>query len=179
MRRAWKRVAERGDQTAFAPGEVCDAMVLALEADLRNEVPEHFLAQLLSCFRSRESSLFAPVGSEDLALLAASAGSGFGKSICEFAVYLAESGQVGDAAAEGAIKHALDDRAARCIKSVEEHYLRESSTRRATRVRGRLEEAVNLSGHECLRLARRLLGLESSPRPVLKKTGLDDGVTLP
>jgi hypothetical protein len=178
MRRAWKRVAERGDKVSFAPDEVCGAMLLALEVDARGEVSSSFLSGLLQCLQSREESLFPDNPADDLSHLAESAGTGFGRSVADFAAYFAHRGDKGSAVAEKAVTYALVDRAGKCIKQVEEHYLRESSSRRAMRVRSRLEAAIGIGASEMKGLARRLLGLEMGDRPVLKKAGLDDGVLL-
>lgn len=70
-------------------------------------------------------------------------------------------------------------RATRGSAQIEEHYLRESSSRRADKVRARLEEGV--AGVNFTNLARQLLRPESaeSPRTTRpKQDGLDDGVQI-
>lgn len=44
MRPGWRRVAKRGDNRAFAPEEVCDALIPALEEDCRADLSPAFLA---------------------------------------------------------------------------------------------------------------------------------------
>jgi hypothetical protein len=80
---------------------------------------------------------------------------------------------------EDALKSALNDRAAKGARQVEEHYFRESSAPRAQRVRERIEEGIR--GADIGGLARKILGVDrSSPavRPSLRQEGLDDGVKL-
>lgn len=178
MRLGWRRVAERGDKVAFKPEEVCDAIVHALEVDARDEMSGRFLQDLLACFRARESSLFPSDSNDDLARLESLAGMGIGRDVLDFAAYLAARGETGRNAAENAVKLALVTRASRTTRQVEEHYIVKSTQPRALRVRSRLEQAVELGNAEIARLARRLLRLESSALPPLKKRGLDDGVTL-
>lgn len=80
--------------------------------------------------------------------------------------------------AQKAVGQALKDRGASGIRQVEEHYLRDSSARRAHNVRDRMEQAI--SGTDFDSAVRRLLdGRQENdgPKPS-KRQGLDDGVKL-
>lgn len=175
MRKAWKRVAERGDKRAFASEEVSDAIVVALEQDCRQEMPAPFLDAAWRIFADPEPSLFMVQIAQQLEALRQVAGSGLGRVVLEEAILVAERGKSGRDGLVEALTNALTDRAAKGARQIEEHYCRESSTPRAQHVRARIEEAIGGAGVDGL--ARRILQVESTPRPqVTMRKGLDDGV---
>jgi hypothetical protein len=75
-------------------------------------------------------------------------------------------------------KNTLLDRSLRGIREVEEHYQRESTDKRAAKVRGRMEDGVAQTSMDTL--ARRLLKIDgpSSSPPPAKRDGLNEGVRL-
>lgn len=179
MRRGWKQVAERGDNYAFEPDEISEAIIPALEQDYRSETPKPLLDAVWSILCDQQSSLFN-TDTETAARLEAlrtEAGTGIGRVVVEQAILVAEKGDRGRDAVVQALNNALTDRAARGARQVEEHYLRSSSSLRATQVRSRIEEGIAGAGINAL--ARQILTLDqgSSPRPK-KHEGLDDGVKL-
>ena len=179
MRRGWKRVAERGDKSAFAADEISRAIIPALEQDCRKEMQPGFIDRVYKAFRDHESSLFKDGLSQQFDGLRGVAGSGIGRVVLDHSILVAERGGTGRRGMEDALKNALNDRAAKGARQVEEHYFRESSSPRAQRVRERIEEGIR--GADIGGLARKILGVDrSSPavRPSLRQEGLDDGVKL-
>jgi hypothetical protein len=111
MRPGWKRVAEYGDNRAFAPQEVCNAIPAALEEDCRAEMAPRFLDAYCDVFRNQESSLFKDQVAPQLEALRGLAGLGMGRVVLDHAIQLCESGETGTNAAVKAVADALTDRA--------------------------------------------------------------------
>jgi hypothetical protein len=178
MRRGWKRVAEYADNPAFAPEEICNAIIPALEEDCRSEIVPEFLDALNGVFRDQESSLFKDQMGPELDTLRGPAGCGIGRVVLEHAIHVVEHGRTGVDGLLEAIANALADRAARGGRQVEEHYCRKSSSPRAQKVRARIEKSI--ADAPINSLARQILKLDSrrSSPPKLRQQGLDDGVRL-
>jgi hypothetical protein len=178
MRRGWKRVAEWADNQAFESEQVCHAIIPALEEDWRGEVGEEFIGGLRRACVDQESLLFKRDALPALEALRDIAGSGIGRVALDYAIRAAATGSTGLDIAESAMKDALKDRAARCLRQVEEHYCRESSMTRGNTVRGRIERAINSA--DIGGAARRLFSPETKNAAAqsLKREGLDDGVKL-
>ena len=178
MRRGWKRVAECGDNRAFAPEEVRAALIPALEQDCHAEISPEFLSAIRSKFLDQDGSLFKEHMKPQLEGLRDSAGSGIGRIILDHAVRVVECGGAGVEGLVEATANALTDRAGRGSRQVEEHYRRRAGSSRAQNVRARIEESI--TGAPISGLARKILALDPRPsaRPSAKKTGLDDGVKL-
>lgn len=179
MNRGWKRLAERADQEAYAPGEVRDALPAALEQDWEAEVPAAVLAQVRNVLGDQQPSLMGDDRLDRLeALRTAAAGFAFCGVVLDCAAQAVSEGYCGDDAMKKAATDALVDRAARCARQVEEHYLRKSNGRRAVHVRERIEDSVNRSALNVI--AGQLLGLSASTVDfeIKQKSGVDDGVEL-
>jgi hypothetical protein len=178
MPRGWKRLAECGDNRAFAPDEICKAIIPALEQDCHNEIAPAFLDPFRSVFLDQESFLFKDQMGPQLEALRANAGCGIGRLILEHAIQTAERGGTGMEGLVEATTNALTDRAARGARQVEEHYCRKSSAPRAQKVRARIEEAIG--GAAIKGLARQVLKIDQRPSSsrTLRQRGLDDGVRL-
>jgi hypothetical protein len=170
-------VAQRGDKRAFTAQEISEALVPALEQDCRADMTPEFLAGVRRVVE--EPSLFG--GSHVAARLEPlrpEAGSGLGRALLDNVAVFSAADSDGFGIVQQALKAALEDRANRGARQVEEHFFRESSTPRALNVRGRLEEAIGCTDFTAL--AERILSV--TPKPAsgtpLKRTGLDDGVSL-
>jgi hypothetical protein len=173
MRPGWKRVAECGDNHAFAPEEVSNAIIPALEQDCRAEMTPEFL----DAFCDLYGSLFKDQLGPELEALRGAAGCGIGRIVLDHAIQMSANGETGPEAPVQALANALTDRAARGARQVEEHYCRESNEVRAQNVRARIEQGVG--GADVDGLARRVLKRDSgSSAPPVKQQGLDDGVRL-
>lgn len=174
MRRGWKKVAECGDNRAFAPEEVSERVAPALKEDCREEMSPAFL----DSFNGLYDTLFRANLESELESLSDLAGSGLGRRVIENAIRQAAQGETGPDAPVKALTNALMDHAARCSKQVEEHWLRESSERRARDVRSRVDDGIRQAAPAVEGLARKLLKIDagsSAARPQ-KQQGLDDGV---
>jgi hypothetical protein len=173
MRPRWKRVAECGDNHAFAPDEVSRALLPALEQDCRDEISPQFITS----FRELYQSLFKDHLGEELEALRPAAGCGIGGTILDYAIQLAANDENGFDAPTKAMTSALIDRAAKGARQVEEHYCRESTAPRGQGVRSRIEQAISDSSPAIEGLSRKILNLDSEPSaPATKQQGLDDGV---
>ena len=76
MRAGWKRVAECGDNHAYAPEEIRNAIIPALEQDCRAEITPQFVDALYKMFREQEISLFKDQLGPQLEVLRRIAGPG-------------------------------------------------------------------------------------------------------
>jgi hypothetical protein len=175
MRRGWRKVAECGANQAFEPEEVAERVAPALEGDCRDEMTSEFL----DAFYELYHSLFRENFESELDNLRDMAGLGMGRVLLDMAAQLAACGETGPDAPVKALTNMLMDHAGRCSKQVEEHWLRESTERRARDVRGRVDDGIKRASVTVERLARKLLKIDpgSPPRPQ-KQQGLDDGVKL-
>jgi hypothetical protein len=173
MRRAWKKVAECGANRAFASEEVSQRIAPALEEDCRAELAPVFIDALQTLY----GSLFRNQIESELEGLRNLVGPGIGRVILDHAIQLAADGEIGPDVPLKVVSNGLADRAQRCSRQVEEHYLRESSDRKAKHVRNRIDDGISKAATAVEALARRILKIESgsSTRPQ-KQDGLDDGV---
>jgi hypothetical protein len=179
MRNGWKRLAKRADKSAFNPQDVAEGVGPALAGDWTLEISREFLEGLHELCGGRQGSLFGAENDADfeaLKRLAAGRGS-LGGVLVDFAAQAMADGKSGEAALLEAAENALHDRAMRDMRSVEEHYLRESSARRAANVRSRMEKGVAAAGIG--ELAGKLLTQPASSHSMpAKHDGIDDGVDL-
>jgi hypothetical protein len=176
----WKRVAVRGDKSAYAIEEIGAALVPALDQDARGALAPNFLDGLRAICADQERSLFRDDIEPQLEALRSLTGAGLGRVVLDEAVRLSAGGEEGLNIAVKAVESALTDRAARGARQVEEHYFRKSTAPRANNVRDRIEEAIGVSRDGIAGLARRLLGIDMDrpTRRPLRQQGLDDGVRL-
>ena len=179
MNRGWKRLAERADREAYAPQEVRDALATALEQDWKAEVPSAVIAQVRKVLGDLQPTFLGDHRLDHLeALRTAAAGFTLCCVVLDCAARAVSEGYRGDDAMNRAATDALVDRAARCARQVEEHYLRKSNGRRAVHVRERIEDGVSRLALKVT--AGQLLGLSAPTEKVglKQKSGLDDGVEL-
>ncbi len=179
MKHGWQRVAERADNGAFGADEISNALIPALERDCRDDMSGEFIEHLRDVIEEQETRLIKDDVNERIEALRTEAGSGIGQKLIENVVRIS-----GDRVPElldliEAMTAALADRAVKCSRQVEEHYLRKSTASRANDVRARVEQGI--AGAALNALAREVLKLETrrSDHPALKREGLDDGVSLP
>ena len=179
MSLGWRRLAKRADNSAFDPEEVRDALPAALESDWRTEMPAQVLTALRQVVDDRQGSMFGNDRRRRLEeLRAETAGHPLCSTLLDFAVQAVEGGLTGDAAFRDIVKKTLCDRAARGVRQVEEHYLRKATLNRASHVRRRIEQGINLTDMPTIASAV-LKESEANGRPLPdRKTGLDDGVRL-
>ncbi len=179
MRRGWKKVAERAANPAFAPEEICNALIPALAQDWNDDVPINLIRGVDDILRDQQDLFKEQKVLRLESLRPRTAGHGFGKVFLECAIQLATRGEAGpEAPVEAAASNALAVRAARGAHQVEEHYCRKSNAPRAQRVRARIEQGIG--GASLNDLARQLLNRDagSASRTSAKQRGLDDGVRL-
>ncbi|MBK9440986.1 MAG: hypothetical protein IPN53_06545 [Comamonadaceae bacterium] len=179
MRKPWRELAKCGDQGTYDAEQVIEAAAGALASDFKNEVKWSLIDALKSIFTGRDNSLGLPEIAlqelEDAKVLAA--GSVFGMNAVAWSIELITEGRFGLDAFYDAIGLAAKMRGFANVRSVEEHYLRESNQRRSENVSKRLHAAISSLSEG--RLGSMLAGpeLAKTQRPK-KKTHLDEGVSL-
>jgi hypothetical protein len=177
MRRAWKELAKRGDESAYEAEQVADAAKHALASDFRKEVSYAVVKALKDVFSGVDNSLGIP----ELALQqleharTLAAGSVFGLNAVAWSIHLVHEGRLDDSAFHEAVGFAAKERGFANARQIEEHYVRKSDQHRAGGVAFRVNSAIASLPEQQLGLA--LL----APKPggtSLKKSGLNDGVPL-
>ena len=176
MRPWWRRLAERADKSAFGADEVAEALVVALDAECRNELTPAFLHGLQRA--GAEPSLFGPLQSPLLGDLSRQESSGLARRVLDSVAVLSPSEAEDLNCLARAFENAIRGEAPRYLRQIEEHYLRKSSERRSCRERERLSEALTRA--DIRALAERMVGPSSghAKARIPKKSGLDDGVRL-
>ena len=180
MRRGWKRLAKRAANAAFDDAERGEALARALAEDSRAEVPESFVRHLRRVLDDSHDDIFGDSTIERLEALRADAAHGpLAGVVLDCAIQAVDDGRRGDEALETSVENALLERAASGQRQVEEHLVRESSVRNARVVGQRIEDAIART--EIGDIARRCIGTSNAraPRGPVRKTGIDDGVSLP
>lgn len=180
MRRHWKQLAKSASNAASDGRETTETLTGALQGDWRAEVPEGFVGRLRNIIADRQGDLFGESAIRHLeALRGGTADSPLAGAVLDCVSQALHEGYRGEEALAKAAGDALLERACGVGRQMEEHWLRESSTRSATFVRNRIDGAIaaaNISD-----LAKRCIGCAdaAAPRGPTKKTGIDDGVSLP
>jgi hypothetical protein len=176
MRRHWKNLAERAAKAVYSAVEVCEALPVALQGDLR-EAP---LAAIRDIFSSDQGSLFA---NNEIAMLEAvrqaSTRSAACNVIIDCAIQAVSGGLTCEAAYHATLENACEALVRSQFRSVEEHYYREASPRSAGYVRDRLDAARQQCDFKTI--ASGFMSGAKPPRGAAhlpRHTGLDEGPTL-
>lgn len=179
MSTAWKEFARKGDQKTYGAEDVRDAAVYALSRDFANEVSGALLRALRNIFDGVGNSLRMT----DVAMHALddarhhAAGSVFGSAVVRWCEEYVRAGAFGRDNFYQAIGCAVQERGYAGQKQVQEHYLRNSSARRADGVASRIGGAIDsLSPGD---LGRSFTGDGQPARAPSKKTDIDQGLPLP
>jgi hypothetical protein len=114
MRLGWRRVAERGDNRAFAPDEISKAIIPALEQDCRAEMNSEFLHDICAVFQEQDASLFKDDVKPKIEALRSKAGCGIGRTLLDNVIQISAS----DAAGIAALNQSHDRRFGRSRGSV-------------------------------------------------------------
>ena len=177
MRRGWKRLSERADNSSFSPEEVRECLPRALAEDCRAENLQDLCRRVRTILTNPQISFFSDQKIGQLeALKSDPAVHPLGGVFLESVILESARGRTGEDAINNAIQGSLRDRATRGVRQVEEHYLRKSTSNKARNVRGRLEAAV--AGSDFATIAAGIVGTYKSDRLGTPATrdGLDDGV---
>jgi hypothetical protein len=178
MHPRWKRVAERCANIAFATEEITNALIPALQQDCEGELSPELIDGIRGVFDDQGSSLFKDDPRPRLEALREIAGCGIGVTLLDNVMELSPSGAAELDDFAKAMASALEDRAARSARQIEEHYYRKSTAPRALNTRKRLDQSIAAS--PLAALARQILKLDEKPsaRQTVRMQGLDDGVRL-
>lgn len=174
----WRRVAERCANIAFATEEITNALIPALQQECQSELSPELIDGIRSVFEDQGSSLFKDDPRPRLEALREVAGCGIGATLLDNVMEISPSGAAELEDFAKAMTAALEDRAARSARQIEEHYYRKSTAPRALDTRKRLDQSIAAS--PLAALARQMLKLDEKPaaRATIRMQGLDDGVRL-
>lgn len=142
MRSRWKALSRRADNGAFSVEDVAEAVCPALARDWSADVSDTLLRQLKAVLGGENDGLFPDQTTHDLQNLQTKVNSPMEALLVDAACDAANDGLLGQIALERAVTEALFERGLRGIRQVEEHWLRETSNKRAVNVRSRLEAAI-------------------------------------
>jgi hypothetical protein len=178
MRKAWKKLAERGDGKLHTADQVRDAVPLALADDWRFERCDNFMKQVRDVLLGTEqNTLFEPSREQMADAIRNLPGSGQPlRGI--LAATIAQAVEDGYSAEAAMLKGTADGFAIKCsagARQVEEHYLRASSERRAVDVRTRIEDGAARSDFDSM--AHQFCKVEKAAS-ANKYDGLDEGVRI-
>lgn len=179
MRRHWKWLAKRASSPACDDQERAEALTGALQRDWNLEVPADLPGRLRDILDDHQGDFLGDSATARLeALRGETAGSPLAGILLDCAAQAIHEGCRGNEALAKATANALQERACSSRRQVEEHWQRESSDRNATLIRDRIDGAI--AAADMNTIARRCLdfGNGTSPPTPLRKTGIDDGVSL-
>jgi hypothetical protein len=178
MRPGWKKAAEYADKDAFAPEDVRNSWAAACTDDWKVDVSDSLARSVCDVFGSQEM-LFRDQKISDLeAIRRLSAGHGMAHLLIDCAIQQVNNAKSGPDAAVEAVANTLAVWGSRHARQIEEHFCRNSTQRRTSNVRSRLEEASSNVPQRALARQLLKLGEVTVPRKAQKKTGVDDGVSL-
>lgn len=178
MRRHWKDVAERATKLAYSESQVCEAAAFAL----KREVLGAPIQKLRDVLDGRKPDLFPSRRLEQLeAIRSECRGSAAANVLIDCAVEAVQSGLMGPAAVQSALKNALDDVMRSASRGMNEHYLREANPREIANLSSRLD-AVH-SKVDCGAIAKEILSPQKPPTAgsiqLPRHSGLDEGPERP
>ena len=178
MRPGWKRTAKCADNATFEVADVAAAVAHALEQDCRGELSSEFISSLKQACGEGQSSLFGNDIQPRLERLRNNADIGMARLVVDYAIHATAEGCDTADIPRKALSDALKDRGARGARQVEEHYYRQTNQPRASRVRERVEQAVQNSNLDVV--ADRVLNraAERTKESPLQHRNLDDGVKI-
>lgn len=179
MRRAWKRLAKVTDNPNSGDDEILECIRDAHQKDWNREKCETTVNRIQEIVCDQQSPMFRDFVVERLEELRPLAG-GFPMSllVLDCVIDTVSSGQDGDSAVIGGVQNALAEWSMRHSREMEEHYRRESSDWRASRLRDRYGAMVGQTNFHTLAesvIDRTQKKGNHTPR---KRTDLDDGVSL-
>lgn len=181
LRPRWKQLAESGDKPAFNLTAIQERLEPALLADCQAERAIEVIRQISLIIQGEDLLTLLPEIqiTELRALRDGVSVSPLGANVIDCVIMALADGLTGRSALADGIATALQDRAVNNARAIEEHYRHESTARRATNVRSRLESAIATS--DCYeRIARSIMGERNVivSRKVPIHSGLDEGVPL-
>lgn len=178
MRRWWKRAAEYADNANHSLEQVGEAILAAASEGWRADVSDVFARSVARIVGDNDQGMLSIDRIGELEQLRLRCQSPLEALLVDSAVDAVRSNAPASEILSQVICDALQESVLRDLRSIEEHYLRESWNRRALDVRTRLEGALaraRLSELACT-LVSGLPGA-NAPKPI-KHDGVDEGVPL-
>lgn len=175
MRKAWKDAAHAAALPAFSADEVEQRVARAVREDWLKEVPASFMTELRRVFGAEDQgSLILSSVDAAMALASLVPGSAFVSALSEGAEDAAARGLTGEAAIVHITSAALEDRAERSLRHIQEIYLRESSAGLTRHVLDRLSTPLTKA---VIDLAEQLghHGRPAQLAPIARAVGIEEG----
>lgn len=177
--RRWKKVAECADNASFSLEDVRKHLDSAILSDFKSDDIASLLKEIRRLLCSSDQGLLFPVSSDAVEGLRLSAnGSPLGNLILDCAVDAVESGKKGEDALSSTFAEATQEWTQRHCRGMEEHYQREAGAKRAANFQARMSEMQN--GYAAVNISQRLAegGRAMTIKPVVRRSGIDEGVSL-
>ena len=178
MRKAWKDAAQAAASDAFSDDDVQERVLRAVRNDWAKEVPAAFMTELRRVFGAEDQgSLIPPTLGAAVELAGLVPGSAFVAALAECAEDAAARSLCGEAAIADITAAALEDRAERSLRHIQEIYQRESTLDHARHVMDRVSEPLNKA---VAQLASELgdHGRLARQAPIVRATGIEEGPRL-
>jgi hypothetical protein len=178
MRKPWKEAAQAAASSAFSEEEVEDRVSQAIRNDWAKEVPARFMVALRECFGAEDQmSMIPPTMEAAAALRSLVPGSAFVATLADCAEDAVARGLAGEVAIQDIALAALEDRAERSLRHIQEIYQRETSDGGARRVVGRISSPL---GRAVSKLASDVVQSAAPVRaaPIVRSTGIEEGPRL-
>lgn len=185
MRKPWKEAAERAHKPAFSPKEVADAVADAIVRDIRRDIGGNFIEHLQDALSiSDQGSLFADSRVSELeAIRGSSTTNGLREGLVEHTLVAVHQGMSSEQALNDGLRRVAIEHGAAGARQVEEHYLRDATTKKeyskSAEVRARLNES--LKSDRLTHVASEVLGGVPNSRAasgLAKQASIDDGPSL-
>jgi hypothetical protein len=143
MSKGWKRVGRYAEREAYSSEDVEVKVRNALSEDFKTGVPEAVLKAALETFKETARGLFGISASDFESLEHPASSSTLGHAFVDQCKQVADSGIMGDAGYNEAVRRTLEDLGERHVRQMREHYLRESSKSFTNRVVNRVAVAIS------------------------------------
>lgn len=174
LRKGWKKTAEVCDNAASTPEERTNAISDALAADCQHELIADAIKQAQKDLTSDQGTLFAETDMQDIR--ENFAGYELVERFADFTDLAISEGYSPYNSIEIGLGNALNERATRNARSMEEHYLRESNQFRSNTLHNNIQNAIENTSFRGL--AKEIITPPNRryQNKSVKQTGLDDGV---
>lgn len=179
MRAAWKRAAERADNTAFDVAEITEAIATAVVPDFQVDVTPKLLAEMQNIANAGQKNLFA---GDNIAALEKikreHAVEPRARDFVDRVIAAVRDGKSMMSALVASVEQGIRQLVANGNRQIEEFYRRKTKASRSLNVRARLDQGSGrLHLGELVQRALAPKGQKNSHSS--RKRGLDDGVPLP
>lgn len=174
LRKRWKKSAEVFDNPASTITERSNAISDALAADCKLEHLENAIEQAQDNLSSPQGSLLAETDMQEVR--ESFAGYELAERFADFTDLAISEGYTPNDSIEMGLCNALNERATKNARAMEEHYLKESNSARSNTLYNNAQEAISHTSFPTL--AKEIINLPNRryQNKHIKQTGIDVGV---